>query len=317
MFNLITRRLSRGKVTILLFHKVPRVPDPVAPHEADLPTFEQVLDFLCERYRIIPLQDALRSFAAGKGNGLPCGSVCLTFDDGYVDWVDGLANALERRQAHATFYMTTGQYDGMPLWHERIRYAVRNASAPIDGVLANTLQIDSAALRYEAVNTLEHALKYMSLNERAEKLQLLELATGSDPAVISRMSPAQTRELHSRGFSIGAHTVDHPILSLSDNTEAMRELGLARETLENVIGGRVDALAYPNGRKTDFRRAHIDMARRAGYTSAVTTEPGVMRAETDPYLIPRFTPWGPDPLRMLVQMSRNLLRPGITARDLD
>ena len=317
MLDFIVRRLSRGNVTVLLFHKVPCLPDPVAPHEADLPAFERVLDFLCERYRIIPLAHALHCLAEGRESSLPQGSVCLTFDDGYVDWVGGLADALLRREAHATFYMTTGQYAGMPLWHERIRHAVRHANAPIAGVIPKQLPVDSAAARCEAVAVLEHELKYMSLTQRGEKLSQLELATGSDPGAIPRMTPMQTRELHNRGFAIGAHTVDHPILALSSDDEAIHELGAARETLQEIVGGRVDALAYPNGRKSDFRRAHVEMARRAGYASAVTTEPGAMQADTDPFLIPRFTPWGPDPMRMLVQMSRNLLRPGITKFDLD
>lgn len=316
MLNLISRRLSRGKTTVLLFHKVPRLPDPVAPHEADLPTFERVLDFLCEHYRIIPLQDAL-SGRDTVGKGIPGSSVCLTFDDGYTNWVNGLASALERRQAHATFYMTTGQYDGFPLWHERIRHAVQHATSTITGVASRPLSIVNAMARCEAVALLEQELKYMPLALRHEKLLLLEQITGSDPSAIPRMSPAQTRELHSRGFSIGAHTVDHPILSLSDEREAWHELGTARETLEGIVGGRVNALAYPNGRKSDFKGVHVDMARRAGYASAVTTEPGTLHAGSDPYLIPRFTPWGPDPMRMQVQMSRNFLRPGITARDLD
>jgi peptidoglycan/xylan/chitin deacetylase (PgdA/CDA1 family) len=316
MLNLITRRLSRGKVTVLLFHKVPVTVDPVAPHEADLPAFERVLDFLCERYRVIPLQDALRGLDDATGRSIPGGSVCLTFDDGYVEWASGLAAALERRQAHATFYMTTGQYDDMPLWHERIRHAVQRATHPIMDVISHPLTVETDAARCKAVAVLEHTLKYMPLAERAERLLHLEQVTASDPLTIPRMSQALTRDLSNRGFAIGAHTVDHPILSLTTEREAMHELGTARETLEAITGARIDMLAYPNGRMNDFKRTHVDMARRAGYTSAVTTEPGTICTNTDRFLIPRFTPWGPDPLRMQVQMARNLLRPSMTSQDL-
>lgn len=312
MLEFFAQRLARNKVTVLLFHKVPSVADPMAPHESDLSGFERVLDFLCQRYRIIPLQDAIRGLGTGK---LPSGSVCLTFDDGYVDWVDGVVPMLERRQAHATFYLTTGQFDGMPLWHERIRSAVQHATTPINGVLMRTLAVASAGDRQESVSILERELKYMPLAEREAKLHMLEAATGSDPRKLPRMSADQVRHIHNRGFAIGAHTVAHPILSLSSAAEARHELGAARETLEAVIGARVDGLAYPNGRKSDFTAEHIQMARETGYSNAVTTEPGAIRSVTSPYLIPRFTPWGPDSLRMLVQMSRNLMRTGMTDRE--
>lgn len=308
MLDFITRRLARNKVTVLLFHKVPAQPDPAAPHEADLPAFARVLDFICSRFRVIPLQDALHGLHSGR---LPGNSVCLTFDDGYDDWVGGVVPLLEQRQAHATFYLTSGQFDGMPLWHERIRHAVLRATAPIAGIAASgaTLAVDTPAARQAAVAQLERELKYMALARREERLLALEAVTGSDPASIPRMTIAQAREIHNRGFGIGAHTVDHPILTLCSEAEARRELGAARETLRAVTGAAVDCLAYPNGRHGDFDASHVRLAREAGYTSAVTTVPGAMTVSTPIHEIPRFTPWGPDWLRMQLQMSRNLMRP--------
>lgn len=307
MINYFAQRLARNKVTVLLFHKVPAAIDAMAPYESDLHAFEQVLAFICQRYRVIPLQDAMRGLQQGK---LPSGSVCLTFDDGYADWIEGVVPALERRNAHATFFLTTGQFDGMPLWHERIRHAVHNAAGMLSGLSLQhpSLPVNSLAERQAAVAVLEQEYKYLPLAEREQRLLQLEAQTGSDPHLLPRMRPEQVRHVHNRGFAIGAHTVGHPILSLCSHAEARHELGAAREVLQSVIGAEVDCLAYPNGRQSDFSAEHVRLARDSGYRSAVTTEPGAMSAGTSLFHVPRFTPWGPDPLRMLLQMSRNLMR---------
>lgn len=308
MFDFITRRLAHNKVTVLLFHKVPVEPDPAAPDEANLSAFARVLDFICSRFRVIPLQDALHGLQSGR---LPGASVCLTFDDGYDNWVGDVLPLLERYQAHATFYLTSGQFDGMPLWHERIRHAVLRASGPIAGIAESgeVLNVVTSADRQLVAAQLERELKYMPLAKREQRLLALEAVTDSDPLTVPRMSAEQARQIHNRGFTVGAHTVDHPILSMCTEAEARRELGTAREVLRAVTGANVDCLAYPNGRHRDFNMAHVRLAREVGYTSAVTTEPGTLRSDTPIYEIPRFTPWGPDSLSMQLQMSRNLMRP--------
>ena len=47
------------------------------------------------------------------------------------------------------------------------------------------------------------------------------------------------------------------------------------------------------------------MVRRAGYEAAVTTSPGVSTARTDPYWLPRFTPWDRTPTRFALRLLLN------------
>ncbi|HWU84241.1 MAG TPA: polysaccharide deacetylase family protein [Rhodocyclaceae bacterium] len=301
----IARRLARDKVTVLLFHKVPVLPDPMAPDETTLAQFEQLLDFLSANYRVIPLQEAIAGLQGGR---VPGGSVCITFDDGYADWMDGAATVLRKYDAHATFFLTTGQFDGLPLWHERIRRAIERANGSLAGYGDHLLPLETTLQKQQATRIVEQTLKYLPLQERAQRLAELEAWAGSAPERMPRMSAAQVRELHASGFGIGAHTVDHPILSLCSETEARRELAVAREILEEVVGASVDCLAYPNGRWRDFNPSHVEYARQAGYRSAVMTEGGAINARTSLFHIPRFTPWGTDPLRLSIQISRNIVR---------
>lgn len=307
--------LARKRLSVFVFHKVPQEAGVVDPHDLDLPAFKRLLDFIETRFKVLPLPDAIRSLPSGR---LPRGSACITFDDGYADWATGILPELARRNLHATFYITTGQLDGMPLWHERVAQALAQlalTSFEVPGLPA--LHLHTLHDRQQARIALENYLKYQPLAVRDAAIKKLEAAAGVNANTVRRLSVETLRQIHNAGLEVGAHTVNHPILAVSDGATARREIGEARETLAHCIGGPVRAFAYPNGRPgTDFSAEHIRMAQQAGYTSAVTTQVGAADRHTPVFQIPRFTPWGPGALRTSLQVGRNLLaRPRYLAED--
>jgi hypothetical protein len=52
----------------------------------------------------------------------------------------------------------------------------------------------------------------------------------------------------------------------------------------------------------------VRIVRETGYEGAVTSSPGAARRGTDPFQIPRFTPWETAPLRFALRMSNNAMR---------
>ncbi|PZO18567.1 MAG: polysaccharide deacetylase [Burkholderiales bacterium] len=304
----ILHTLSKDKLSVFLFHKVPKVPDPLVPNDFDLASFESMLDRICKNFRVLPVGDAVDCLRKGS---IPRRTACITFDDGYPDWQYGVLPALRRRNMHATFYITTGQFDRRPLWHERILAAVRGLPdgvfdlgyAPLQPILLQSLQD-----RQRLVHRLELELKYLTLHKREELMQRLESLAGVSPASVPVMSPDALRDLHSQGFGVGAHTIDHPILDYCDETQTNHEIGGVKEQLEAMVAGRVEGFAYPNGRPyADFSRLHVDAVKKAGYTHAVTTHWGVAKPETSVFQIPRFTPWAKREWHALYQVGRNLL----------
>lgn len=307
LFNLI----SRGKLTVLLFHKVPKQAHALDPSELDLASFERILDAAMRFFCILPLQDAI---AALQTDRLPPRSACITFDDGYPDWLVNVIPALERRGVHATFFVTTGQFNGVPMWNERILYAIERAPdslAPLllQGSGLQPIRLDSAVHRQHAIHQLDAFLKYQSPESKERMLEQLEAHVGAQRHNVPVMSADDLRAIYAKGFGIGAHSVTHPILSRCEQDFAYREIAGAREDLESRIRGRVSAFAYPNGIPgKDFGAEHIAMVQRAGYVHALTTDTGTATAGTSPFQIPRFTPWGPSPTRMAFQLARNLLQ---------
>lgn len=306
------RILSRGKLTVLLFHKVPQQVHPLASGELDLAAFERVLQTTLRLFRVIPLEDALMGLRHGS---LPPRAACITFDDGYPDWLNGVVPMLERHGAHATFFITSGQFAGAPMWHERILHAVAGAppqASPIhfDGVDAPIIALGEGLQRRQAVQQLDELVKYQPPAVKERLLRHLEQHTGAALDEVPVMTVDHLREIHARGFGIGGHAVTHPILRLCTAQEAYREIAGAKEELEAIVRAPVRAFAYPNGvPERDFSAEHVAMVKRAGYTSALTTHRGAASSDTSLFQIPRFTPWGPSLLKMDLQFVRNLVQP--------
>ena len=122
------------------------------------------------------------------------------------------------------------------------------------------------------------------------------------------MTSDDVRALHDAGMTIGAHTVTHPILARLDDASARDEIRAGRDALQAITGAPVTLFAYPNGRPgTDYSPAHAAMVRDMGFAAALTTRRAFAHAGTDPYELPRFTPWGRGFLGFSAGFARNHL----------
>ena len=316
MLDRYLTRLAAGHLPIFSFHKVPAELDPLYPQDLDLATYSKTVEFIVERFRIIPLPEAID--AARRNVRLPDRAACITFDDGYPGWLERVVPVLEAHSAHATFYITTGQLSGTPMWHERIHQCVAAYSGAqlfLPGLGLPPLAMTSLQEKKQALILLETHLKYQPLAVRDVMLRELEAMAGVRPQTLPVMTADEVRAIHNRGFTIGGHSVNHPILTQCDEKAAFFEISACKEQLEAVTGAAVEHFAYPNGRPyKDYDLSHVDMLRRCGYKSAVSTAAGVNDIAGSMYQIPRFTPWGPKPLKMVVQMVRNLRSTALEVR---
>lgn len=299
--------IANNKLSVFLFHKVPPAVDELLPNDINQEKFIRVLEFIIQNFHILPLQDAVKLLSQGK---LQNGCAAITFDDGYPEWRHGAAELLLQRSIPATFYITAGQFEGRPMWHERLANIVRHYPGDVldtQSVRLSPLKVRSMAEKVAAVQALEFHFKYLPPVIRDQFLEQFETTSGALATDVQAFSPADLAAIANKGFEIGAHTIDHPILSLCNAEQAQYEIAKTREILEGIIKRPVKGFAYPNGRPwVDFSHRHIDMVKAAGYDYAVTTQWGVARRNTSPYQIPRFTPWGPSRRKMSLQLLRNI-----------
>ena len=78
--------------------------------------------------------------------------------------------------------------------------------------------------------------------------------------------------------TIGAHTVTHPMLAKHDAAVARAEMADGRRVLQEAIGLPVRHLSYPVGDAGSTGPREHETAAELGYSSAVTTRPGVLFA---------------------------------------
>ena len=77
-------------------------------------------------------------------------------------------------------------------------------------------------------------------------------------------------------MTIGAHTVNHPMLAKLPEKSARSEMELSRSIIEAALGARPQHLAYPFGDPTSAGPREFALARELGFKTAVTTRPGVI-----------------------------------------
>lgn len=296
-----------GRLTTLQFHRLPSDGPDVPLGELPMSAFIDILDVLAETMNVMPLDEAVTAMQQGS---LPPRAVALSFDDGYAEWCDHVASALQQRNLHATFFVTTGQLDGPGLWHERINAAVAALPAQgahLPGDLMAWGDLESPQARRALARLLQEELKYQTLESREAAITALERQAQGRLSPPRVFAAEQVRALHAAGFAIGAHTVNHPILAAVDDATARDEIARCREVLAGIVRAPVKLFAYPNGRPgTDFGQRHVDMVRGSGYVAAVTTGGGVAGPGCSPFLLPRFAPWPGSATRTVLRLARNL-----------
>lgn len=301
---------GRGRLSVLIFHRVHARPDPLLPGEVDAIRFDRLCGWLRGWFNVLPLDQAVQHLRTGS---LPERAAAITFDDGYADNHDVAMPILRRHGLTATFFIATGYLDGGRMWNDTIIEAVR--ASPLDALDAGpmldqpTLPVSLGTLedRRRAIDLLIGQIKYLQPQVRQRCVDLLAVALRVAPPTTLMMSADQVRSLSRGGMQIGAHTVTHPILRGLPESVAAHEIGESRRVLEHLIDQRVGLFAYPNGKEgEDFDAASVNLLHTLGFDAAVTTHPGFSDARSDRFRLPRYTPWQPDRLRFGLGLWRNL-----------
>jgi peptidoglycan/xylan/chitin deacetylase (PgdA/CDA1 family) len=217
--------------------------------------FARHLDFLQERYQVIPL-------ARLEEGPIPDRAVVITFDDGYRSVYDAAYPLLGARGMPATVYLVTGVVDNPVLvWVNALNWLLHRhpeVCAPI----AHRLLRTPVELRSAREHMLHAQAHYEAALIEAALAEMWREA-GIDPAAFAAeaglyLTTAQIRELTLKGWSFGSHTARHPNLRCLEDRQRRAELETALEFIEEV-GGR-PSLAYPFGEfDADTRRLAVSL----------------------------------------------------------
>ena len=281
------------RLSILIFHRVLRDPDPIFPAELDAARFDRLMSLVARMFHVLPLERAVALLADGE---LPPRALAITFDDGYADNHDVALPILQRLGLNATFFVATAFTNGGRMWNDTVIECLRRTQCvcvDLSDFGLTELPTASASDRRAAIERLLPLIKYQVPEQRQPLLQRLHKLCGH-PALPEdlMMSADALRTLRRADMGVGAHTVHHPILCTLPDAQAEAEMADSRTQLEATIDEPVTLFAYPNGQPgVDFDDRHEAMARRLGFAAAVSTQRGVSRPGDDLFRLRRYTPW--------------------------
>lgn len=300
---------KRAALLVLIYHRVPAEPDPLLPSEPDARRFAAHMDLLASLFNVLPLSEAA---ARLKDGSLPARAACITFDDGYTNNLEVAAPILKARNLPATVFVATGFIGGGRMWNDTIIETVRAAKDELDlsKFALGAYALTSVAARRATINALIGKLKYLEPAERLQRVNEVAEHVGVELPANLMMSAARIRALHVAGIEIGAHTVNHPILTRLDDERSRTEILSSKRLLEEIIASPVTTFAYPNGRPSqDYEARHVRLVRECGFASAVSTAWGTASQGSDVLQLPRLAPWDRTAARFAVRLVKGYVDP--------
>jgi peptidoglycan/xylan/chitin deacetylase (PgdA/CDA1 family) len=256
------------------------------------------MEIVSRTCQVLPLQTAVQRL---REQTLPPRAACITFDDGYADNCDVALPILQEFALPATFFISTGFLDGGCMWNDLVLEAFSRSDADaldLSSIGLGTISIASPEKRADAASRALEVLKYKEPGERLMLAQRLIEESGVAVPDAIMMSSEQVRILHQAGMEVGAHTETHPILCNLNEGTARSEIENSKCRLEEIIEAPVRFFAYPNGKpEQDYTTEHVKMVKDLGFEAALSTIQAVATRGSDPFQLPRFTPWDRMPLK--------------------
>jgi peptidoglycan/xylan/chitin deacetylase (PgdA/CDA1 family) len=290
---------------ILKYHRVNDEADPFFPA---LPTqvFDRHMAFIARSYLVLHLEELVERM---RRRAVPRHALAITFDDGYRDNLTHAAPVLARHSLPATMFLASGFIGNAEVpWFDRVALAFKlTRASAFQAPWRETISLESVGERLAALDRMLDYLKRLPDDDLRRSVDSLlgTLDVTDQPGLKNRMlSWDDVQALSGLGFSIGAHTVSHPILSRVSTQRAWTEIQGSRAMIQAACGSAPRAFAYPNGGPDDYTAAVVGLVRQAGFTCAVTTSFGANTADTCPYELHRGGPWEHDLATFALKLAR-------------
>jgi len=306
--NCLRPRGHEGQLSIVTYHGV-RPAGYISGDQAldgglvTAESFRAQLRLLKKRYHVIS-PEHFRLWLRGK-EFLPPWSVLLTCDDGLRNNLTEMLPILQKAGLRCLFFVTgasTSETRRM-LWYEELYLLFREASPGRFEAGCGDVSVDCEFGPREQRRSLWwNAVKELSAVGAKSRECVLQIARqqlgGKRAPEFERhyeaacrrfeiLTAADLRQLAAGGMTIGAHTMNHPLLSLMPERLAFEEISASKAALESVLGIPVWGMAYPFGGPDSVSPDVLDMPHRAGFEAAFLNFGGGLGFDLPVYSLPR------------------------------
>ena len=265
--------LIAGKRLLIPYYHV--ISDTFLPHVSHLfeyknsAEFEEDLGWLATHYRPVSLDDILSVIQSGLS--LPQNAFLLTFDDGFSEMESVVQPILERMGIPAVFFIPSAFLDNSEMgFLQKVSLILEKISQDISQ--ATEIKLVSLFHMYNMGRVRTNIVKSilavdynskMILDEMAVILELdfEEYVTKKQPY----LSTGQVNNLIKAGFSIGAHSIDHPLYINLPIEEQIRQTVESVRELEGRFSLPYRVFAFP----------HSDLGISSTFFERISTEEGI------------------------------------------
>ena len=250
--------------------------------------FKGDLDFLLRNFNPISLSDLIDFLKHGRL--LPNRALLMTFDDGFREMHDIVAPLLLEKGIPATFFINSNFTDNKHMCYQSKASILADSFKKIMSL--SVLERIKAVFFKHKLNTIDLKNDILSISYQQKEIidEIAQLMEIDFKEYLIKTSPYMTtghiNELIKKGFTIGAHSIDHPLyssLSLEDQlSQTIESIKFVRERFRLDYG----AFAFPysdNGVSEKF----FAEVYQSGLTD-ITFGTGGMKNDSVPNNIHRF-----------------------------
>lgn len=247
--------------------------------------FQRAVKMINQMYKVVSMEE-LDSYFYGTGR---LENAChISFDDGDRSTYENAFPVLKEMSLPASLFISPQVIkQKCNYWFQEMAYITDHEG---DVLLKRTVS-QMFNVRYSKLRKFKIAsiLKQLKLEQILKIIDEVKNAYNLNIKTKYNMTVDQVLELRkSNLFTIGAHTMRHPILRNEDDQIVEKEICESIYDLSKMINEKVKYFAYPNGRsRLDFGKREIGILKKLKVRLAFSTDQKLFDRKTNPLSIPR------------------------------
>jgi peptidoglycan/xylan/chitin deacetylase (PgdA/CDA1 family) len=243
---------------------------------------ERLVCFLRSQFALVPLE-ALSGFYAGAP--IRKDACHITVDDGDLSFGRVILPVLTKHKIPASLFVSPRAC------REQTNFWFQEIEGYDPEVLVQTIaEVLQTPQRLVSNCKITSIMKIMASEQRTEVIARYRRRTDVSAKPCHNMTVAELQAIDKFGLvSIGAHTINHPILANEDDQRSRYEIVESVRELAHLLKHEIRHFAYPNGISSlDFTQREERYLRSVGIQLAFTTEHGHLASFQNPLRIPRI-----------------------------
>jgi peptidoglycan/xylan/chitin deacetylase (PgdA/CDA1 family) len=225
--------------------------------------FIEDMEWLLKNYTPVNLYDLIDCLQRGKS--LPERAFLLTFDDGFREMSEVVAPILIAKGVPATFFLTSafidnsvlGYHQKMSLVLDRIRTGISDAErVQVVGILG-TYGLASSDLASSILSVQYRQRDIVDMIGELLEVRFEDFLAKKKPY----LTTDQIKQLIKNGFTIGAHSIDHPLYALLSLEEQLHQTVESITFIRKSFNLDYGAFAFPHTDRNVSEEFYVKLAK--------------------------------------------------------